>query len=446
MDQYGAVNDQDKGGGQMKRLLRSVWTVLSSRVTSPVVIGFFLLVYIGIAFFTEEALIAQMELTRRSPVLVVLLALLPLNITGRIVSEICRFIKRRRAISGNAADSESELFDETIDLAVSPPIAELKERLDVLGYRTRRTEHSVCAWKGVSIFPVRLLFLSGVLCLFVGIFISLVTRTSYRVPVVEGITLPTPSGNGGVVERIRLEKSTGRFLSKELIMEVAPSMQGDARTSCRIYPPTRYQGSFVYPRFLGVALVVRFSAPELQSAYEKHAVLNIYPAGKEAPLEIPDSPYRLMLSMANPGDGSDPFVTGRMVFKFKLLKDKEVLFAGDIPGGEGYARDGYRIDFPDFRRMVITDFIQDYGVLFIWSAGILLGVSFLLWLPVRLFFPLREMLFIRQGTDMIRACSRAEGKGRMHGGVFNEMLDLFDAGSTGKRTQADTLKTEDRSL
>jgi hypothetical protein len=139
-----------------------------------------------------------------------------------------------------------------------------------------------------------------------------------------------------------------------------------------------------------------------------------------------------MLSLADPGDGSDPFVTGRMTFRFKLLKGKDVLFTGNVPGGSEFARDGYRLAFPDFRRMVITDFIQDYGVLFIWAAMILLGVALIFWLPVRLLFPRREMLFIKQGTDMIRACSRAEGKERVHGGVFNEVLDLFAATATAK--------------
>jgi hypothetical protein len=416
----------------MKRLLRPVGALLTSRITSPVVIGIFLLVYIWIAFFTEDALIAQMELTRRSVVLVALLALLPLNIAGRIVMETRGFLHRRRAFSGNVADFAPKLFDETVELAASPAFAGLQDKLAALGYRTRQTEHTVSAWRGVSIFPARQLFLFGLFCLFTGILISLVTRTSYRVPVVEGELFPAPSGNGGMVERIRLEKSTGRILSKELIMEVAPSGQGDARTSCGIYPPTRYQGSFVYPRFLGVALFVQLSAPDLRSGFEKHAILNLYPAGKEAPLEIPDSPYRLTLSMADPGDGSDPFVTGRMVFSFKLLKDNKVLFGGNVPGGETFVRDGYRLAFPDFRRMVLTDFIQDYGVQYIWSAAILVGASLLFWLPVRLFLPRREMLFISQGTDMILGCSRAEGNERRHGGVFNEALDLLEAGKTGK--------------
>jgi hypothetical protein len=442
MEQYGAVNNQDQGGRQMKRLLRPVGALLSSRVTSPVVIGIFLFFYIGIAFFTEDALTAQMELTRRNFFLLALLTLLPLNIAGRIVLETRRFLQRRQTVSGNATAINSELFDETIEIAAAPDFAELQGRLDTRGYKTRRTEYSLSAWKGVSVFPVRLLFLFSVFFLFVGILISLVTRTSYRGPVVEGVAMPTPSGNGGIVEQIRLEKASGRILSKELIMEVAPSVQGDERISCGIYPPTRYQGSYVYPRFLGVALLVKFSAPDLLADYEKHAILNIYPAGKEAPLEVPDSPYRLMLSMAKPDDGSDPFVTGRMVFIFKLLKDKDVLFTGNIPGGGTFARDGFRLSFPDFRRMVITDFIQDYGVMFIWTATLLLGVALVFWLPVRLFLPRREMLFIRQESDLLRACSRSEGKARAQIGIFNEVLDLFDAGRVGKLSQEVSQSTE----
>lgn len=410
----------------MKRLLRSAGALLSSRITSPVVIGIFLIVYIVIAFFTEDALIAEMELTRGSVILVALLALLPLNIAGRIAIEARRFLQRRRALSGDANHVPPGLFNETIELAASPAFGELQGRLDARGYRTRRKEHSLTARRGISIFPARLIFLSGTFCLFVGILISLTTRTSYRVPVVEGELFPAPSGHSGIVERIKLENSTGRILSKELIMEIAPSTAGDARTSCGIYPPTRYQGYFIYPRFLGVALVIRFSAPDLQSVYEKHAVLNIYPAGKEAAVEIPDSPYKLMLSMADSGDGSDPFVTGRIDFRVKLLKGKDLIFTEKVPGGGEFASEGYRLAFPDFRRMVLTDYIRDYGVLFIWTATILLGASILYWLPVRLFFPRREMLFLRQGTAMIRACSRAEGKERKHGGVFNETLDMLN--------------------
>ena len=62
------------------------------------------MIYIGIAFFTEDALIALMELTRQSVFLVALLALLPLNSAGRIVIETRRFLLRQRTVSGDLAD------------------------------------------------------------------------------------------------------------------------------------------------------------------------------------------------------------------------------------------------------------------------------------------------------------------------------------------------------
>jgi len=410
----------------MKRLLRPLGSLILSRATSPVIIAIFLLVYIVIAFFTEEALTTLMELTRRNIILLPLLALLPLNSAGRIIIETRRFIQRRRAVSGDLVDVPPTLFNETVSLAVSPAFSEVKGMLDASGYKTRQSKESLAAWRGVTSFPARLLFLSSMFCLFVGILISLVSRTSYRGSAIEGVPLPVPSAHGGVVERIRLEKSSGRILSQELIMDVAPSAPGEARTSFGIYPPAMYRGYFVYPRYLGVALLVQFSAPDLASGYEDHAILNIYPPGKEASLQIPESPYRLMLSLAGTDDGSDPFVTGHMVFIFKLLKDKDVVFSGKVPGGGEFSRDGYHLYFPDFRRMVITDFIRDYGVLFIWTAFILLGASVLFWLPVRIFIPRRELLFIRQGSDAIQAYTLAEGKERLHDGLFNGALDFIE--------------------
>ena len=74
--------------------------------------------------------------------------------------------------------------------------------------------------------------------------------------------------------------------------------------------------------------------------------------------------------------------------------------------------------------MVLTDFVVDYGVLLIWGAGLLLLLAALVWLPVRLFFPRREMLFQREG-DLVRACSHAEGRARGHNGTFHEVLDVL---------------------
>ena len=79
--------------------------------------------------------------------------------------------------------------------------------------------------------------------------------------------------------------------------------------------------------------------------------------------------------------------------------------------------------------MVITDFVVDYGVLLIWSAGFLLLLGSVVWLPVRLFIPRREMLFLC-GTELTRASSHAEGGVRKHSGVFHEVLDYLAARRT----------------
>jgi hypothetical protein len=82
--------------------------------------------------------------------------------------------------------------------------------------------------------------------------------------------------------------------------------------------------------------------------------------------------------------------------------------------------------FPDIRRLVVTDYIGDYGVLFIWASALFFVVAGCLWLPIRTFFPRRDMLFWYD-YDITRACSRAEGGTRTHAGVFHEALDLIDA-------------------
>jgi hypothetical protein len=400
--------------------------VLSSRATSPLIVGFFLLLYIGIAFGTDDALMALMEFTRTTVLLTILFALLPLNSLGRIVTETGRYLKRRRALAGDGADVPPGLFDEIVELSASPYLPELQDRLGAEGYKTRRMDSALTAWRGVSVFPARIIYLAGTFCLFTGILISLTTRVSYRSAIIEGEPLSTPSGKGGIVERIFLGKSSGLILAKDLNIEVAPRDPGEGKQIFGVYPPARYKGLFVYPRYLGIGLAIRFSAPDLPSAYAKHSILAIYPPGKEADVEIPDTPYRIVLSLAEPDDGSDPYMTGRMVFMFKLLKEKEVLFTGSAPGGGEFVHDGYRLAFPDSRRLVITDFIRDFGVLLIWIAAILLVVAGSIWLTVRVFFPRGEMLF-RAEPDVIYTCSHAEGRERRHAGVFHEALDLLGA-------------------
>ena len=413
----------------MKRLLHAIVTAVSSRALAPLVIGFFFLLYIGIAFFTDETLITLMAFTRTSRILAGILALIPLNYAFRIVRETGWHIKTRRVLTGKAADDMPELFDEAVVLPVPPPVPELRSRLAAQGYKTGCSENTLAAWRGASIFPARILFLAGTFCLFTGILISTSTRASVRQMVIEGEPLPMPEGIGGRVERITLANSSGSILSRTLDMEVASSSSGYGKRKFGLYPPSLYGGSFVYPRYLGLALLLRFSAPDLPAGYEKHSFLNCYPPGKEASEEIPGSPYRIVFSIPEPDAGSDRYIsymTGNVTLQFKLFKGKDFLFSGSAPGGGEFVRDGFRLAFPDIRRLVVTDYIGDYGVLFIWAAVLFFVVAGCIWLPIRSFFPRREMLF-RYGPDVTRACSRAEGRARRHAGVFHEALDLVDA-------------------
>jgi hypothetical protein len=421
----------------MKRLFRALFAAGSSRAVPPVVIGFFFLLYVGIAFFTDETLITLMAFTRKSLILAILLALIPLNYAFRLVRETISFLKMRRAMSGKIKEGVAEMFDEVVEISVSATAPDLENRLAAVGYKTCRSENVLAAWRGINRFPARLLFLAATLCLFTGILISITTRTSHRQMVIEGEPMPVPEGTGGRVERIILADSSSSILSRTLTMEVAPSNPGNGKRYFELYPPSLYGGYFVYPRYLGFALLLRFSAPDVPAGFEKECFLNCYPPGKEASEVIAGSPYRIVFSIAKPDAGSDPYMAGIITLQFKLLKGNDVLFAGSAPGGGEFVRDGYRLAFPDIRRLVVTDYIGDYGVLFIWWAALFFGAAGALWLPIRAVFPRREMLF-RFDRGVTTACSIAEGRTRKHAGVFHEMLDMLDA----KRSETPAIEKE----
>ena len=133
--------------------------------------------------------------------------------------------------------------------------------------------------------------------------------------------------------------------------------------------------------------------------------------------------------------GVDIVQVGSFVHPEKVpqMADTDELFrrlAAGKPAGATLSRDGYRLAFPVVRRVVATDFVTDRGVPFIWAAGAFLLLALLVWLPTRLLFPRREMLFVQSGT-VVRAYSRAAGRGRRHAGVFHELLDVIAAEGGG---------------
>ena len=410
----------------MKSLFNALIKAATSRFLTPLVIGFFLLLYIGFAFFTEDALIALFDYTHSSLLLTVVLALIPLNGAFLLAAETRRYLERRRALSGDGPVAKEGLFDEAVQLSGTADFTSLQQRLQDQGYRTRVTRERLAAWAGVSLFPARFLFLLGTFFLFAGITISVSSRTVSRGAVIEGEPLALEGEQGGgIVEKISLERAASPFLAKTIAIKVAPASPGESGETFGLYPPSRYHGSFVYPRYLGVGLYLRFSAPDLPQGSEAHAVLPIYPPGKEANEPIPNSPYKLVVSLAEPIDGSDPYVTGKMVFPFKLLKGKDVVLTGSAPAGGEFSRDGYHLQFPEARRLLITDFIQDYGVFLIWASAFLLFAAAVVWLPIRFLVPRREMLILSE-VGGLRTFSRAEGGSRKHGGVYHEALDMLE--------------------
>lgn len=413
----------------MKHLLHALLVVGSSRLVPPVVIGIFFILYVGIAFFTDETLITLMAFTRKSMILAAILALIPLNSALRLVRETAGFLRMRRAMAGKTEEGVAEMFDEVVEISGPATVPDLERRFAAVGYSTCRSENVFAAWKGISSFPVRILFLAGTFCLFAGILVTTTSRDSLRQMIVEGEPLPAANGSGGMVERITLANADGFILSKALTMEVAPTGPAYGKRVFGLYPPSLYNGAFVYPRYIGLAVYIQFSAPDLPAGYEAPSFLGIYPPGKEENVLIPGSPYRIVFSIPEPEKGSDMYVSyiaGATSFQFKLLKGNELLFAGTVPGGGAVDREGFRLALPDVRRLVVADFVRDYGVFFVWAAGLLLFTAITLWIPIRLFFPRREIL-LRFDEGVAVACSSAEGGSRKHSGVFHEMLDMIDA-------------------
>lgn len=406
------------------RLLK-LWNLMTSRALIPFVFGVFLLLYIMIAFRTEDALMALINVASANILLIALFALIPLNRVLTLIREMVDYSARKRVMRGHDNAARAELFDEAVimpgDMRASETVG---RRLVDSGYFTRVGTDSVAAWRGVTVFPARVLFLLAMFCLFSGVLISLGGRVSERATVIEGEPLPDPNGGvpGGIVQRIALEKSAGPFLGKTVDIVVAPVANGDVKKTFGLYPPSRFRSSFVYPRYLGVGIHYRLLIPDLPGGYESRPVLSIHPPGKEESRNIEGAPYRIVFSIAQPADGSDPYTTGLFTIQFKLLKGDVLLISGSAPAGGIFENDGYRLEFPEIRRVVIVDYIRDGGVYLIWLSALLFAISICIWLVVRTIFPRREMLFVFTG-EKIFTFSRSEGRSRNHDGLFHDMLD-----------------------
>lgn len=408
----------------MKRLLALLQLLIVSRAVTPLVMLFFLVLYIGIAFFSDEPLLTLMAFTRNYFPLAAILALIPVNCAVRLVMELCSMSRRRAVMGGGALPSDlPKLFAETVHLPGTPPLAALQTQLEGFGYHTRLSRATLAAWQGTSLSPARILFLAAMVCLFSGILISTTTRISNKVAVIEGEPFPFPQATDRV-ERITFAERRGVVLDKTLA--IAISGQDGTKREFGIYPPALYHGLFVYPRYLGVAPLIHFAAPDLKDGFSTYFVLTIYPPGKEDSAEIPGTGYRIVFSMAEPDEGEDPFRSGRMNLLFRILQGDKQVSSGSVAMGSEFVGNGYRLRVPEFKRVVATDLVRDYGVIPIWVGALLLGASTMFWLPVRLFSPRREMLFMAE-EGVVHAFSRAEGRRVAHGGVFHEALDLLDA-------------------
>lgn len=401
-------------------------TLLASRAVTPVVMGLFALFYVGVASFNDEALVTVIALTRTSNTLLLLLLLIPVNILAVLVKETVQYLVMRQALQGRLKAPADFHYDESVQLAGDIKAELLESQLTRAGYNYRSGEGFYAAWKGIPVFPARVLFLLGSLLLFSGILLNITTRNSIRQIIVEGEPLPEAVMTNGRVEQILLQERVGLVLARTLAIDVAVGERQSQITRLGLYPPGKLNGFFLYPRYLGLAPLIKFTPPEPGPGFESYITLMIYPPGKEDGAEIPGSPYKIYFSLRQT-EAEDPFVSGKFALDFKVLKDKEVVAEGMVPVGGTVSSNGYSLAFPDAKRLVVTDFVRDAGLPLIWSAGFVFTAALLLYLPIKLCAPHREIFFIATG-EATRVCSRAEGKGKQHRSLLHNLLDLLFPG------------------
>lgn len=411
----------------MKQMVAPVLSLLSHRLLPPAVCALFLMLYVVVAFFTDDALIMLVQLVGHNPLALGLLALVAINALIRLALDIRNWqLSKKWDVEPPAADSGGRGHD-TVTVTGWLDVGETARILAAEGYRVTVREGFVSARRGVSLLIPRLLWRLTVFLLFIGVAVSLSSRSSQRIPVIEGEPLQAPGAPPRTVERITLEETPGHWFLQRRLTITLLSPDG-ARDVCGIYPPGRLGTGFLYPRYLALAPLLRITEPGIGMS-DGFRLIMLYPPGREDEVALAGD-YRLKLVIPVRDAATDPFVSGRFDLHVKLLKGDQLLSEGDIPYGGRFEADGFSVALLDARRYVVTDFVNDYGVLCIWTACVMLCAAMILYLPLRWIWPLRQIQFAADGEGGVCARSRSEGRTRRHEGLFHDLLDRISRDSS----------------
>lgn len=404
----------------MKRIPMAFMSLLSHRLLSPAVCALFLLLYIGIAFFTDEALVTMVDIVGHNPLALGLLALVVVNALLSMIADIRDWRIAGKIAAGLHPAALSSMRHESIAVAARLDTGETARILGAAGYRVTVREGFVAARRGWSQLCPRLLWRLTVCLLFAGVALSLSSRQSQRVPVIEGEVLQLEGGVQRTVEQITLEDAPGHwFLQHRLAIALAGA--DNQRDVYGIYPPGLLGSSFLYPRYLALAPLLRITEPGI-GVSEGFQLIMLYPPGREDTVKL-SGDYLLKLVIPVREGLADPFVSGRFDLHVRLLKGDQLLFEGDVPFGGRFDSGGFVVELLDARRYVVTDFVRDYGVLCIWIACAAAMMAFALYLPLHFVWPRREMQFSADGEGRVKAWCRSEGRTRRHEALFHDLLD-----------------------